>query len=99
MATEYPSAASWSKEITVTADGDIVSLIQTIAPKMGVAVDTTTGTITVFTTLGSPDMIKADTATWTAVSLTTGEGTVDMPVSAVKVTGATTATGAVWLIQ
>lgn len=99
MATEYVSAASWSKEIVVSGDGATVAMLQTIAPKMGVGVDTTSGTITLETTLGTPDQIQADSCTWTAVSLTGGEAVVDMPVAAIKVTGAGGAAGTVVLIQ
>jgi len=99
MATQYISAASWSHAITVAADGDQVFLPQTVAALMGVGVATTSGTITVFSTLGTPEQIQADTCTWTAVSLTSGEGTITMPVSGVKVTGAGGAAGKVVFIQ
>lgn len=99
MATVNISAASWSHSIEVAADGDQVFLPQTVAAIMGVGVDTTSGTITVFTTLGTPDQIKLDTCTWTAVTLTSGEGLINMPVSGVKVTGAGGAAGKAVFIQ
>ena len=99
MPTEYVSAASWSKEITVAGDGAMSYMIQTIGPNMGVGVDTTTGTITLDTTLGTPDQVQANTCTWTAVTITSGEATIAMPVSAVRVTGAGGAAGTVFLIQ
>jgi hypothetical protein len=86
MATEYVSAASWSKKVVIADDGDTVFLPQTIAANMGVGVDATTGTVTIFSTLGTPDQIKADTCTWSAEALTTGEATITMPVSGIKVT-------------
>jgi hypothetical protein len=99
MATQYNSAASWSKKIDVAADGTPHYLIQTIAAIMGIGVDTVSGTITVHSTLGTPDQIAADTCTWTAVTLAAGEGVVTMPVAALRVTGAGGAVGTVMLIQ
>jgi hypothetical protein len=99
MATEYVSAASWSKKVVVTADGDTVAQVTTIGPKMGVGIEATTGTIVLFTTLGTPDQIEADSCTWTSVTIVGGEATIDMPIAAVKITGAGTATGHVVFIQ
>lgn len=98
MATHNISAASWSHFIAA-ADGDQVFLPQTVAAVMAVGVETVAGTITVFTTRGTPDQIKADTCTWTAVTLTSGEGEISMPVSGVKVTGAGGASGEAVFIQ
>jgi len=99
MATDNVSAASWSKKIVVTADGTTTYLVPTIASKMGVCVTATTGAIAISKTLGSPDRIKAGTAIWTVVTQTSGEATIDMPVSAIRVVGSGGAAGEVFLIQ